>query len=168
MCFSLKLFSLNFDCCVYNLSVYTIHILQICVCSLNIVEWGGFKVLSGCIRPEGRFLFTPVEWWSHKVSKLSFRWNTSFQHQPSGMRKFMTKLLQQVAPGRNKMYFLSKNHMWTNLFSLFCTESDIWKSLSCTKLGLHMPVYNTSTKWGISSFSSISLVTSFNLTKNCL
>jgi hypothetical protein len=33
---------------------------------------------------------------------------------------------------------------------------------------LHMPVYNTSTKWGISSFSSISLVTSFNLTKNCL
>jgi len=37
------------------------------------VEWDGFKVLSGCIRPGGRLLFTPVEWWSHSVSKLTFR-----------------------------------------------------------------------------------------------
>lgn len=59
--------------CIYSLSAYTIHILQICVCSLNIVEWDGFKVLSGCIRPEGRLLFIPVEWWSHNVSKLTFR-----------------------------------------------------------------------------------------------
>ena len=53
---------------IYNLSVNTIHIFQMCICNLNMVQWDGFNTLSGCIRPEGRLLFTPVEWWSHIVT----------------------------------------------------------------------------------------------------
>ena len=64
----LKTFFFYFDCCIYNLSVYTIHTLQMCVCNFNMVQWDGFNVLSGCIRLEGKHLFTPVEWWSHNMT----------------------------------------------------------------------------------------------------